>query len=214
MLAVAAAGAWAQEATTRPHEPWVFRSVLDKHARMVTVALHEKLWVAYDAQTCSLYRAWPGGVKFTGAVYDMRHGPQPQSEGQAYEQLPAPGEPWVIRQGERANEQMPDYRGYTLDGTERVTFHYALTVGDTTATIDETPEAVVGADGTVQFQRTFEVKGLPAGVSVALYAGEKSIEREVAGAELQEQEGRVELRLINNGTATLTSRYPKNEEAK
>ena len=53
----------------RPAEIWVFRSVLDKHARMVTIGLNKDLWVAYDATNCGLYKAWTGGVKFDGAVY-------------------------------------------------------------------------------------------------------------------------------------------------
>ncbi len=42
----------------RPREAWVFRSVLDLKPRMVTAALSEDVWVAYDARTASLYKAW------------------------------------------------------------------------------------------------------------------------------------------------------------
>ena len=73
-----------QESIQRPRDIWVFRSVLDKRARMVTMALSDDLWVAYDATNCGLYKAWKGGVKFDGAVYTTSHGPQPTSEGAAY----------------------------------------------------------------------------------------------------------------------------------
>ena len=38
----------------RPRDVWVFRSVLDQRARMVTLALHDDLWVAYDATHAGL----------------------------------------------------------------------------------------------------------------------------------------------------------------
>ncbi|MDA9139561.1 hypothetical protein N9N42_01795 [Flavobacteriaceae bacterium] len=47
----------------RPVDTWVFRSVLDKHPRMITVALHNDLWVAYDAQTAALYKKKHGKVE-------------------------------------------------------------------------------------------------------------------------------------------------------
>ncbi|MCB0529802.1 MAG: hypothetical protein KDC65_15095, partial [Saprospiraceae bacterium] len=42
-------------AADRPNDPWVFRSVLDKQARMITFALDDHLWVAYSTDSCSLY---------------------------------------------------------------------------------------------------------------------------------------------------------------
>ena len=56
---------------SHPREVWVFRSVLDEMPRMVTAALDEKLWVAYDTQTGLLYRAWSGDVLFDGAVISL-----------------------------------------------------------------------------------------------------------------------------------------------
>ena len=68
----------------RPREVWVFRSVLDEKPRMATAALDDNLWVSYDTQTATLYKAWSGGVSFDGAVYTTNHGPQPTSTGYAY----------------------------------------------------------------------------------------------------------------------------------
>ena len=45
--------------TERPIEPWVFRSVLDETPRIVTAALSDEIWVAYDARTASLFKACP-----------------------------------------------------------------------------------------------------------------------------------------------------------
>ena len=63
----------------RANDPFVFRSVLDSMPRMVTIALHDNLWVAYHTGSCSMYKAWRDGVDLTGAVYDTQHGPQPMT---------------------------------------------------------------------------------------------------------------------------------------
>jgi cytochrome c len=80
----------------RPRDPWVFRSVLDNKARMVTAALHEDMYVAYDAQKCQLYKAWKGGVVFDGAVYTTHHGPQPSTKGYAYYVQPGEQDFWYL----------------------------------------------------------------------------------------------------------------------
>ena len=74
------AGAEEKEAE-RPNPMRVFRSVLDERARMITVPLHDDMWLAYDATDCALYKAWTGDVKFDGAVYTTVHGPQPTARG-------------------------------------------------------------------------------------------------------------------------------------
>ncbi|MCI4670420.1 MAG: hypothetical protein MRZ79_19950, partial [Bacteroidia bacterium] len=48
--------------STHSEEPWVFRSVLDWRARMVTLELDDEFWVAYDAQYASIYKVWQDGV--------------------------------------------------------------------------------------------------------------------------------------------------------
>jgi uncharacterized protein len=77
-------GLEARAATSRPRDPFVFRSVLDARTRILTAALASDLWVAYDTETCGLYKAWPGGVDLQGAVFTGEHGPQPTSKGGAY----------------------------------------------------------------------------------------------------------------------------------
>lgn len=51
---------------------------------MITLALSDKLWVSYHAETGALYKAWKGSVYFDGAVYTTAHGPQPISIGNSY----------------------------------------------------------------------------------------------------------------------------------
>ena len=71
--------------TTRPHDPWVFRSVLDWKPRVITMALHKDLWIAYSTENAALYKVWKGTVYFDGPVYTHAHGPQPISIGDAYQ---------------------------------------------------------------------------------------------------------------------------------
>ena len=68
----------------RPIDTWVFRSVMDKKPRMLTIALHKDLYTCYNLQSGNLYKVWKGGVNYEGAVYTTAHGIQPSSFGFAY----------------------------------------------------------------------------------------------------------------------------------
>ncbi|QYK53602.1 MAG: DUF1080 domain-containing protein [Fimbriimonadaceae bacterium] len=145
----------AQPAPQRPRDIWVFRSVLDQNARMLTAALSNDLWVAYDTKTCSLYKAWTGGVKFDGAVYTTVHGPQPTSIG----------EPYLLNRAKNTwsfgpTEVKPRYLGYKIVN-KQLQFRFELTAEDKQKVqITEVPEYVPSASGTVTLERTFTVSGL------------------------------------------------------
>ncbi|MCW5939523.1 MAG: DUF1080 domain-containing protein [Fimbriimonadaceae bacterium] len=144
----------------RPMEAWVFRSVLDKHARMVTCALSQDLWVAYDATNCGIYKVWKGGVKFDGAVYTTQHGPQPTSEGAAYAQWNPEHAAWVVSEAGKKVGVKPRYRGYRfMDG--RVWFRFEFGLGpQRQVTVWESPEHHTEKRA---FERKFQVSGLPSG---------------------------------------------------
>lgn len=148
----------------RPHDPWVFRSVLDGNARMLTAALHDDLWVAYDTQTGSLYKAWRGGVKFDGAVYTARHGPQPTSEGEAYVIAP-PDSPWryAVRpdqEAEQAEIATPEahYLGHAVEDGRLVIRTRLAAADGRTAVIAESPE-FRETDGAVTLERRIRAEG-------------------------------------------------------
>jgi len=170
-------------------DPWVFRSVLDGRARMLTAVLREDLWVGYDAGTCALYGAWSGGVAFEGAVYDTVHGPQPSVIGPFLlspdaglaESAPAP---WL---GQRVADGAPlalevRYRGYRLDHSEApgLELLWELTLPDgTRIEVRERPSAMGAGEmparglpeNVVGLRRVFEVSGLPDGVHLQLFGG-------------------------------------------
>ena len=172
----------AQSPIQRPRDPWVFRSVLDQRARMVTIALSSDMWVAYDATWCGLYKAWKGGVQFDGAVYTTVHGPQPTSIGTAYVQGPD-GLVWASTSSDGKRVDLPvRWRGYVLQKGE-VRLQYELTLPDRSVVhVEETPEFVRAeklsddpkslapwlSKGLVGLRRTFSATGIPAGQSISV----------------------------------------------
>jgi len=63
-------------APERPRDPWVLRCALDGRPRMVVFAMDADMCCAYDAQHCSFYAAWKGGVRGEGSQLEL--------EGQRY----------------------------------------------------------------------------------------------------------------------------------
>ncbi len=137
----------------KPSDPWVFRSVLDKKARIITVGLHHDLFVAYDATDCSLYKYWKGDVDFRGAVYTKEHGPQPTSRGVAYGVGKREG-PWKTVDGDPLGTRFLGYR--FIDGHVEISCKLTDEEGRT-AIVSETIEAAP-ADGDIEFVRQFQLQ--------------------------------------------------------
>jgi len=163
-----------EAAADRPNDPWVFRSVLDKQPRMITFALGDQLWVSYSTDSCSLYKAWSGGVDFEGAVYNMRHGPQPMSTGNAWFENKHK-QPWVVTVNGQSETPRADYKGhrYTKDGHAEITYDLVLASG-LRIRVNERPE-YVEHDRQPGFERTFTLEGVPAGAKVSLQTNVASI---------------------------------------
>lgn len=160
--------------TERPIEPWVFRSVLDETPRIVTAALSDEIWVAYDARTASLFKAWKGGVNFDGAVYTTVHGPQPTSEGYAYYVDQAENIEWFVKSGDKKITPKLKYKGHKFVD-DQVLFTYHLIVDGQTIIVTETPEAIArGSQNGLSRTFTLENAGdLQVGLSVKLTSLEK-----------------------------------------
>lgn len=154
-----------QAAHERPRDPWVFRSVLDHNARMITVALHEDLWLAYDAQDLSLYQAWAGGVELKGAVYDGRHGPQPESKvEQLYFRRTGDETPWRVYEGRREVPTTFRYLGYRI-ANGQVTLRGELRLEDgRVIVVSDTPE-----HGRIALVRTIGFENIPEGLRAAAH---------------------------------------------
>lgn len=153
----------------RPRDIWVFRSVLDKRARMVTVALNEEMWAAYDATNCGPYKVWKGGVKFDGAVYTTQHGPQPTSQGTPYDQYELDKPVWFVRRIGSDQKVEPRFRGYRFMPNGQVRFQYEIELDNNqTIQVFETPEYYADGDDVV-FSRSFETRNVPNGLRVGLF---------------------------------------------
>ncbi len=160
--------------SNRPNDPWVFRSVLDKKPRMITFALNDKLWVAYSTDSCALYKAWAGSVDFEGAVYNMRHGPQPVSVGNAWFENNH-NQPWKVEVNGKTELPRTDYKGhrYTKKGHAEIMYDLVLSDGRRIR-INEQPE-FVDRDRQPGFQRTFTVSGAPDDAKITLRVNAGSI---------------------------------------
>lgn len=158
----------------RPNDPWVFRSVLDKQPRMITFALNDNLWVAYSTDSCALYKAWSGGVDFTGAVYNMRHGPQPMSMGASWFENKH-RRPWKVTLNGNSEIPATDYKGhrYTRDGHAEILYDLVLSDGQRIR-INERPE-YVKHDNQHGFERTFTVEHAPEGAELSFLTNVSSV---------------------------------------
>jgi cytochrome c len=140
---------------------------MDKQPRMVTFALNDNLWVSYSTDSCALYKAWAGGVDFTGAVYNMRHGPQPMSIGKAWFEN-RHRQPWVVQVAGKTEQPRLDYKGhrYTKDGHAELMYDLVLASGQRIR-INERPE-YVERDRQRGFERSFTVENAPSDARITL----------------------------------------------
>lgn len=207
VMLVLAAGVFAEDApkSAAMRDPWVFRCVLDERARVIVAQLQPTVWVAYDAQSCGVYKAWLGEIKLTGAVYDTKHGPQPLSVGDHCFQQESL-ELWSITKNGQNSPAKAKYLGYRLSKEPRtVTFMYRIETSDGKAIdIEETPSAKETQDKPQTLTRDLTFKNIPANTTVSLV---------LAGAAVPDQAkwttsaGKVEddhLLVSSDGPVTLT----------
>ncbi len=179
-------------APQRPRDPWVFRSVLDQQPRILTLALSDDLWAAYDTATCSLFKVWHGGVPFAGPVYTTMHGPQPTSAGKAYPASYQDAHWFMIRKATAgvpaADEVVPVQATWVGHGFSdgHVDLEYSLMTngGEVVGSVVETPEACRVVDPRpMAFVRRFSISQAPAASAFVLTAGDtpesESLSREV-----------------------------------
>lgn len=160
-------GESSHEELNRGNDPWVFRSVLDWRARMVTLALDGEFWVAYDAQYASIYKVWQDGVKFDGPVYTTAHGPQPVSVGPAWFQSPF-RDPWLVLKGEDTLRARVQYRGHRFEGhPARAVLNYELILENGEyIRLRESPELKRHEKGYLGLERIIFTENVPAGVEI------------------------------------------------
>ena len=140
----------------RPKDTWVFRSVMDKKPRMLTVALHQDLYASYDLQTGNLYKVWKGRVNYDGAVYTTAHGVQPTSAGFPYVFDSLTRTQWTLKTAKGNEIPTINYLGHVMKkGQVGIEFELISKSGSSVK-LRETPEYAL-AEGRMGFSREFEV---------------------------------------------------------
>jgi cytochrome c len=158
----------------RPFQPWVVRSVLDSTPRMLTIALDQNLWVAYNTGHCGLSRAWKGHIDFDGAVYTTAHGPQPLSVGDAFV-VDTIVQPWQIYRGDAAIPTKATYAGHRITDGHAILMYTLNAEGLSPITVYERVEYYTPANGQPGLERVFWTEGLSAGHQVRLHTQISSI---------------------------------------
>lgn len=210
----------------RPHEPFVFRSVLDKNPRMVTAALSENLWVAYHTESCALYKAWKGMVNFDGPVYTNVHGPQPTTVGDAFMENDVK-DVWTLLDGDgNIIPSQIEYVGHRLiDGGVELMYEIPIKGQIEPIKIYEKPESRQDGVQTV-FERSFKTENIPEDYvvhfkfNVNSIPTKENIETDGAMKVLEEKENQYgnitalevfgDLALNSNGSTYLNTKFVKN----
>lgn len=157
-------------AIKRPVAPWVFRSDLDQRPNILTLALNEAMWVAYDPATCGLYRAWKGNILFRGLAYSEELEKFPETDGFAMFEDLTHENPWRVVQN--GKEITPEIRfgGYAIQD-DKATIYYSLILPDKSSIqIEEYPEYYPDkkTDNLMDLKRVFKSSPLPEGTTVLL----------------------------------------------
>lgn len=159
----------------RPIGHWVFRSVLDRNPRMVTLALSDGMWVSYHAETGAMYKAWKGSVYFDGAVYTTAHGPQPISIGNSYIENKYKN-PWFLLSGKDTVSTVFKYRGHRfVDGKAQLMYSLTADSMSQPILIYEELETSKTASGSPVLERTYVTENVPNGMKVGLKTNISSV---------------------------------------
>ena len=145
----------------RPQDPWVFSSQLDGKPDVITIALHEDLWVAYHTTNASLYKAWKGGANFDSAVSTTLYGSQPSSIGIGYCENSIDN-PWLVEIGGAAVRQRIEFKEYQLvDGEVIIKYDIILPDHEDVIHVQEKPEAFFSESGNIGLERIFTFSNVP-----------------------------------------------------
>ena len=156
------------ETIKRPRDPWAIRSVLDKHPRMLTLALHKDGYAAYDTESCALYKLWKGGIIMDGAAFTGIKEVQPRSWGLPYYQDSLHTDSWIARKDKKDMPVQAQFKGYLIENNQ-IILNYVFTLPDgQLIRISEQPEFRTDYQGNPEFTRSFVCSKLPEGVSLRL----------------------------------------------
>ncbi len=155
----------------RPMDPWAFRSVLDKKPRMLTLALHPELFVAYDLANSQLYKVWKGGVFLEGTVYTNKKNIQPTTWGVPYQENEAILNKWQVNfNGQPLSNIVIRQKGYAFENNQIWLVYELIHAEIGTVIIKENPEYGASEDGNPGLLRTFIISEMPEATEVLLFS--------------------------------------------
>ncbi|MBU1823167.1 MAG: c-type cytochrome, partial [Bacteroidetes bacterium] len=152
----------------RSVSPWAIRSVLDKKPRMLTLALDNECYVAYDLAHCVFYKAWKGGVSMEGAPYTGKKEIQPTSWGAAYLTDTTTKEAWIIQ---RKGQNIPvkvQSKGYVFRKNQIYLQYELILSPKEIIRVEERPEFVRSLEGLPGLERTYFTRNVPSQVTITL----------------------------------------------
>ena len=206
----------------RPNNPWVFRSVLDVQPRIITLALHDNLWVAYHTDRAAMYKAWKGFVNFDGAVYTTAHGPQPTTIGDGWF-INSIENPWGLEINGQEEPLKAKYKGHKFEDGHAKLIYELSTANGTKIMVSEQPEYVAGASDVPGLERVFTTSNVPENAKVIFHSNVGSIVSNakiatdgslkvlntevVKSGKSQTELVTFDLVLNSNGTTTLTTPF-------
>ena len=188
----------------RPIDTWVFRSVVDKQPRMLTVALHEDLYVCYNLQNGNLYKIWKGGINYDGAVYTTAHQIQPTSFGYTYAQDSTSQTQWKLKTASGLEIPTVNYLGYTMVENQVGIDFELISKSGKSVTVREIPE-FEQEDNTTGFIRNFKIlSGEKEYVPIVTYTLNEGV---VANEMISDEENKSESRAIEITTQRTIKTY-------
>jgi len=157
----------------RPTKEWYLRSVVDLRPRMMTLALDEEMYVAYDLERCALYKTWKGGLALNGATFNNLKTVQPTSWGITYQVDSLLRPRWTIEQDGKHYQPEVTFAGYTIE-SNKLTYQYRFILSQSdTCMLYEYPEYVANNEKQISLVRTFIPEDFPENIKISFVSGGK-----------------------------------------
>ena len=164
-----------QEEILRPRDPWIIRSVLDNQPRMMTLALDQEMYAAYNTETCHLYKLWKGGIHLDGAAYTDVKTVQPTSWGATYWEDTSFQANWRMESPAGQSLVQPIFDGYrTQHGRITILYHFPLSKGNRIS-IEESPDYVYRGREMHGYVQRFTIRGLPSATRLRYVRGDRKL---------------------------------------
>lgn len=141
---------------------------------MLTLALHDDLWVSFNTTTCAIGKVWKGHVNFEGAVFTTAHGPQPVTVGDAYFENTI-SQPWQILHGDSLLETRVIYGGHRLNKGHAELIYQFHTADLPALHVYEQVEYTSGSNAQTGLERIFSTENVPDGYRIRLHTNVNSI---------------------------------------